>query len=160
MDQIDFEIELTIRDIINFDYIIQLIAGLKNITSDTLRQKKTDEILHLFDRDVQLRKKKELIKKFIEENLPKLGKSSDVEKAFSKFWQSERSKTLKTIAKDENISVEKIEQLVGEYLYTQRLPHGQDIVDLLPEAPKLLERQGIIDRIKNAIENVVDMFEW
>ncbi|MES2059692.1 MAG: type I restriction endonuclease subunit R [Patescibacteria group bacterium] len=160
LDQIDFEIELTTRDIINFDYIIQLIAGLKNITSDAIRQKKTDEILHLFDRDVQLRKKKDLIKKFIEENLPKLGKSEDVEKAFSEFWASERSETLKTIAREESIPVEKIEQLIGEYLYTQRLPHGQDIVDLLPEAPKLLERQGIIDRIKKAIENVVDMFEW
>ena len=50
--------------------------------------------------------------------------------------------------------------MIGEYLYTQKLPHGQDIVDLLPEAPKLLERQGIIDRVKSAIENVVEMFEW
>jgi type I restriction enzyme R subunit len=30
LDQIDFELELTIRDIIDFDYIILLIAGLKN----------------------------------------------------------------------------------------------------------------------------------
>lgn len=160
LDQIDFEIELTVRDVINFDYIIQLIAGLKNITSDTIRNKKTEEILHLFDRDVQLRKKKDLIKKFIENNLPKIGKSDDVEGAFSKFWTSERSNALKDIAKAENIPIEKIEKLVGEYLYTQRLPHGQDIVDLLPEVPKLLERQGIIDRVKSAIENIVDMFEW
>jgi type I restriction enzyme R subunit len=160
LDQIDFEIELTVRDVINFDYILQLIAGLKSITSDAIRQKKTDEILHLFDRDAQLRKKKDLIKKFIETNLPKLSKTDDVEEAFSKFWASERSETLKTIANDENIPVEKIEQLIGEYLYTQRLPHGQDIVDLLPEAPKLLERQGIIDRIRSAVESVVDIFEW
>jgi type I restriction enzyme R subunit len=93
-------------------------------------------------------------------NLPKIGQKGDVEKAFSKFWASERAETLKGIAKSENIPVEKFEQLIGEYLYTQKLPHGQDIVDLLPEAPKILERQGIIDRIKSAIENIVDMFEW
>lgn len=160
LDQIDFETELTVRDIINFDYIIQLIAGLKNITSDVLRKKKTEDILRIFDRDVKLRKKKDLIRKFIEENLPKIEKSESVEKAFSKFWASERSETLKGIAKKENIPVEKFEQLIGEYLYTQRLPQGQDIVDLLPEAPRLLQRQGIIDRIKNAIEKIVDMFEW
>lgn len=160
LDQIDFEIELTVRDVINFDYIIQLIAGLKNITSDALRKKKTEEILHVFDGDVQLRKKKDLIKKFIEESLPHIDKSENVEKAFGEFWASERSNALKEIAESDNISVEKIEQLIGEYLYTQRLPHSQDIVDLLPETPKLLERQGIIDRIKGAIENVVDMFEW
>ncbi|MBU2524667.1 type I restriction endonuclease subunit R [Patescibacteria group bacterium] len=160
LDQIDFEIELTVRDIINFDYIIQLISGLKNISSDVVRKKKTEEILRLFDRDVHLRKKKELIRKFIEENLPKLDKAADIEKAFSDFWASERSNNLKEIAKTENIPLEKLEQLIGEFLYTQKLPHGQDIVDLMPEQPRIKTRQGIIDRIKNAIENIVDIFEW
>jgi type I restriction enzyme, R subunit len=160
LDQIDFELELTVRDVINFDYIIQLIAGLKNISSTAVREKKTEEILRLFDRDVQLRKKKDLIKRFIEENLPRIDKSDDVEKSFNEFWVSERSDTLRNIAKTENIPLDKFEQLIGEYLYTQRLPHGQDIVDLLPETPRIKERQGIIDRIKNAIENIVDIFEW
>ncbi len=110
--------------------------------------------------DVQLREKKDLVKKFIEENLPKIDKSGNVEKAFNEFWSSERAGSLKTIAKNENIPIDKIEQLVGEYLYTQRMPRGQDIVDLLPKTPKILERQGIINRIKSAIENIVEKFEW
>lgn len=160
LDQIDFELELTVRDVIDFDYIIQLIAGLKNISSKAVRDRKTEDILRLFDRDVKLRKKKDLIKKFIEENLPRIGAADDVEKAFGDFWNSERSESLKKIAETENIPLEKFEHLIGEYLYTQRLPHGQDIVDLLPDPPRILERQGIIDRIKTAIENIVDIFEW
>jgi type I restriction enzyme, R subunit len=160
LDQIDFEIELTVKDIINFDYIIQLIAGLKNISSKVARDKKTEDVLKIFDRDVKLRKKKELIKKFIEDNLPRIAKSEDVEKEFAKFWNSERSSALKDIAKSEDISTESMEQLISEYVYTQKLPNGQDIVDLLPKVPKLLERQGIVDRIKKAIDNLVDIFEW
>lgn len=160
LDQIDFELELTIRDIINFDYIIQLIAGLKNISSETVREKKTDEILKIFDRDVKLRKKKDLIKKFLDQNLPTIDKAENVEQAFSDFWTSERSKELKQLAEKENIPAEKIENLIGEYLYSQKLPREQDIADLLPEQPRILERKGIIDRIKNAIENIVDIFEW
>lgn len=160
LDQIDFEIELTVRDIINFDYILQLIAGLKNITSESIRQKKTEDILRLFDRDIKLRKKKELIRKFIEENLPKIDKQEDVEKAFGEFWNSERSEILKGIAESENIPLDKFENLIGDYLYSQKMPRGQDIVDLLPEPPKILERKGIIDRIRNAITNIVDVFEW
>jgi type I restriction enzyme, R subunit len=160
LDQIDFEIELTVRDVIDFDYIIQLIAGLKNISSTAVREKKINEILGLFDRDTKLRKKKDLIKKFIEVNLPKVGKADDVEKEFSKFWESERSAALRNIAEMEEIPLEKFEQLIGEYLYSQRLPHGQDIIDLLPRAPKIAKRQSIIDRIKEAIESVVDVFEW
>ncbi|MGH7202938.1 MAG: type I restriction endonuclease subunit R, partial [Candidatus Levyibacteriota bacterium] len=160
LDQIDFELELTIRDIIDFDYIIKLIAGLKNISSDELRQKKTDEILRLFDRDIKLRKKKELIRKFIEENLPKLSKSEDVEKAFEEYWANEKSNVVKEVAESENIPLAKLENTISEYLYTQKLPHDQDIADILPETPEILERHGIIDRIKNAIGNIVDVFEW
>ena len=162
LDQIDFELELTVRDIIDFDYIIQLIAGLKDITSDTLRQKKTEDILKIFDRDVRLRKKKELIRIFIEENLPKLTKSENIEKAFGDFWNSERSKQLIEVAEKENIPIEKFEQILGEFLYTQKLPKGQDIIDVIPEGkhPSILERQGVIDRIRTALSNIVDIFEW
>lgn len=160
LDQIDFELELTVRDIINFDYIILLIAGLKNISSDSLRLEKAEEILRIFDRDVQLRKKKDLIKKFIEENLPKIDKADNVEKAFSEFWQNERSSILKNLAEKENIPIEKIEHLIGDYLYFQKVPREQEIADMLPVQPKILERKGIIDRIKNAIVSIVDMFEW
>ncbi len=162
IDQIDFELELTVRDIVNFDYIIQLIAGLKDIKSKAVREKKTEDILRIFDRDVKLRKKKDLIKKFIEENLPRVKDSGEVEKAFNKFWNSQRSANLKKIAQKENIPLEKLEDLIGEYLYSQKLPHGQDIVDMIPEdkQPRLLKRQRVIDRIKKAIENIVDIFEW
>ncbi|HWA51964.1 MAG TPA: type I restriction endonuclease subunit R [Patescibacteria group bacterium] len=160
LDQIDFEIELTVRDIIDFDYIIKLIAGLKDITSKALREKKTEEILKLFDHSVKLRSKKELIRKFIEENLPKVVDSGKAEDAFENFWNSERSKQLKEIAIKENIQEEKFEKLISEYLYTQKLPSGQDIVDSLPQTPHILERQGIIDRIKTAIEKIVEIFEW
>lgn len=160
LDQIDFEIELTVRDIVNFDYIIQLIAGLKDIKSDSLRKKKTEDILNVFDRDIQLRKKKELIKKFIEENLPNIDPSENIEKSFGVFWAKERVNKIKTISQDENISVDKLEQLMSEYIYTNKLPKGQDIVDMLPEVPSIIERQGIIDRVKNAISNIIDIFEW
>jgi len=160
LDQIDFELELVGSDTINYDYIIKLIAGLKEVTSDTLREKKINDILKIFDRDVRLRKKKELIERFIRENLPDIEKSDDVESAFELFWKEERSKILRDIAEDENIDLEKFQELIGEYIYTQKIPLGDDIVGLLPETPSVLKRKGIIDRIKKAIVDVVDVFEW
>jgi type I restriction enzyme R subunit len=162
LDQIDFELELVATDIVNFDYIIKLIAGLKDVTSDTLRAKKADEILKIFDRDIQLRKKKELIQKFIKESLPSIGRSEDVEAEFEKFWQSERSEALRKVAEDEHINLESFQELIGEYIYTQRTPLGDDIIALLPEGeqPSVLKRQGIVDRIKTAIIDIVDIFEW
>ncbi|XKT74349.1 MAG: type I restriction endonuclease subunit R [Patescibacteria group bacterium UBA2163] len=160
LDQIDFELELTVRDLVNFDYIIQLIAGLKNITSDAARAKKTEDILKVFDRDVNLRKKKDLVRKFIEENLPQVSRSEDVEAAFSEFWASERSTTLRHLTETENISMEDVEVLIGEYLYTDRLPSGEDIVERLPERPRLMEHKSVVNRIREAIKDIVDIFEW
>ncbi|MPN27230.1 Type-1 restriction enzyme R protein [bioreactor metagenome] len=160
LDQIDFEIELTVRDIINFDYIILLIAGLKDIDSDDLKKKKTDEILKIFDRDIQLRKKKDLIKQFIEENLPKINGKHEVETKFNQFWNEEKNKKLQNLANRENIPIEKLEELVNQYLFNQRLPRSQEIVDSMTLAPKYLERKTIIERIKSAIQSIVDVFEW
>lgn len=160
LDQIDFELELTIRDVVNYDYIIMLIAGLRNITSDRLREKKTEDILRMFDRDAKLRKKKDLIKKFIEESLRRIDKSKSVEEAFGEFWESERSRVLRDLASKENIPVENIEALVGEYLYTQKLPRDQEIADIIPPGTKFLQQRGIIDRIKSVIGRIVEIFEW
>lgn len=160
LDQIDFELELTVRDLINFDYIIQLIAGLKNITSDAVRSKKTDDILKVFDRDVNLRKKKDLVRKFIEENLPRVGRSEEVEAAFAEFWNSERAAKLRNLSETEHITQEHIEALIGEYLYTDRLPSGEDIVERLPERPRLMEHKSVVNRIREAIMDIVDVFEW
>jgi type I restriction enzyme, R subunit len=160
LDQIDFELELTVRDLVNFDYLIKLIAGLKNFKSDSLRKKKTEDILRVFDRDVQLRKKKELIQKFIEESLPFISESDDVEASFSKFWDQERSRTLKAIAETENIPLENLEKLINAYIYTQKLPKEQDIADSITFDIPILKRKGIISRVTESLENLVDIFEW
>lgn len=164
LDQIDFELELTVRDLVNFDYLIKLIAGLKNVRSDSVRKKKTKELLDVFDRDVQLRKKKELIERFIAENLPNVDRSEDVEVEFNRFWDSERSKTLREIAESEEIPLQNLEKLVSDYIYTQKTPKPQAVIDSFGDEKKktisILQRQGIIDRITGAIENLVDIFEW
>jgi len=56
----------------------------------------------------------------------------------------------KNIATTEKIPLKEFQKLIREYLYTQRLPQDQVIVDLIPEQdqPHILERKGVIDRIK------------
>ena len=160
LDDIDFEIELTMRDVVNFDYIIRLIVGLKEVTSDKLRKQKIEDILKVFDRDVTLRKKKELIRKFIEESLPAITSPDEVERAFEVFWNEARTEELEKTAKAEGMKLEDLHSLLGEYLYTQKLPKGEEIVELLPSPPRIMERQGIIDRVKGAFTNIVEVFEW
>ncbi len=116
--------------------------------------------MKIFDRDVRLRKKKELIRKFIEDNLPKIDRAENVEEAFGIFWDGARAEALRELSENEKITFEKLEAVIGDYVYTQRLPRDQEVVELLPKAPKIKERESIVKRIKDAIANIVDVFEW
>ena len=124
------------------------------------RQKKTEEIHRVFDRNARLRKKKDLVREFIEENLPQVALSEEVEAAFEEFWDKKEHEYLKEVADDEGINVDDLHELVGEYLYTDRLPRGKQIIGMLDEKPRILEYQGIVDRIKGAISEAVEIFKW
>jgi type I restriction enzyme R subunit len=69
LEDVDFELELIHRDEINVAYIIQLLIKLKSQKQkDT--SKAEQEIFNLLSNETTLRSKRELIEKFILENLP------------------------------------------------------------------------------------------
>jgi type I restriction enzyme R subunit len=160
LEEIDFEVELIGSDVVNFDYIIKLIANLAGLPDSPKRKKDIDNILGELDRDPLMRNKKDLIKKFIEEQIPQVSLPQDVESAFEKFWDVEKVEAITVIAEKDNIDPEELTKMIGEYLYTQKMPLGNKIIDLLPETPGLLEQDSIIERIKSSIQNLVDVFEW
>jgi type I restriction enzyme R subunit len=161
LDDIDFSLELVRTDIINYDYIIKLLIGLKETTSQKARQEKTEAILKALDRDIKLRKKKDLIKKFIEENLPEIGRGDEVEEEFERYWSKEQEKFIEQMAKEEKIDKEGLEKIIGEYLYSERMPLGDEIIKLLPQKPKLLERRPIIERVREKLRSFVEIFiDW
>ena len=84
LDDIDFELELIHRDRINVAYILKLLAQLKDAKlSDYQSQKKA--IIDLLGGEVRLRSKRELIEKFIDENLPKIEHLNDIEDEFTQY---------------------------------------------------------------------------
>ena len=85
LNDIDFEVELIHRDLINVAYIIKLLAKLKQAKNTEGEQQKK-AILDLLGSDVQLRSKRELIEKFIEENLPKIADADSIPDEFEKYW--------------------------------------------------------------------------
>jgi len=159
LDEIDFELELIGRDKINYDYIIKLIIGLKDISSDKVRERKTKEVLKIMDRDISLRKKKDLIEKFINENLPQIDKKDNVEDEFEVFWDKEKKNRMTEIIEEEEIDAEKFEEVITEYLYTNRLPRRDEILSLKNNV-QLTERTTVFESIKGKIIDFIERFEW
>jgi len=158
LEDVDFELELIHRDDINVNYIIQLLIQLKADTQkDTTQAEK--EIFNLLNSEAKLRSKKELIEQFIKENLPDIEDSDDIHDEFEKFWSVEQQKAFENLVKEENLSEEKTQKLIENYLYAEREPIRDEILDLIEgDKPSVLQRKKMGDRILSKIVKFVDTF--
>ena len=84
--------------------------------------------------------------------------SDDVEEAFDEFWNTEKEKSLMALCKEEKINPEMMNQIVSNYIYSNQNILTDDIIDLLDEKPKLLERKPIAKRVIEKIYNFVETF--
>jgi len=158
LEDVDFELELIHRDEINVSYIIQLLIKLKSQTQkDTTKAEK--EIFNLLSTEATLRSKRELIEKFILENLPIISDPDNITPAFEQFWNEEQQKEFSKIVQEENLSAEKTEKLIEDYLFAEREPLRDEVLELIEgEKPSLLQRKKLGDRILQRIKDFVETF--
>ncbi|MBQ0909426.1 type I restriction endonuclease subunit R [Flavobacterium sp. F-328] len=159
LNDIDFELELIRRDTINVTYIIQLLIKFKLKHSSKDKESIEKEITNLLNTEVSLRSKRELIEKFIQESLPHIEDTDIIPEEFEKFWNEEQEKALQDLVKTENLSEEKTEKLIENYLFTEREPLRKEILDLrIDGRPSVLKSKEVGDRILNKILDFVDTF--
>lgn len=159
LNDIDFELELIRRDTINVTYILQLLIKFKSKHSAKDKEGIEKDIFNLLNTEVSLRSKRELIEKFIQESLPHIEDTDTIPEEFEKFWNVEQEKALQELVKTENLSEEKTERLIENYLFTEREPLRKEILDLRKEGrPSVLKSKEIGDRILNKIIGFVDTF--
>ena len=157
LNDIDFELELIRRDEINVTYILTLLAKLHDSKpKEQEEQRKT--ISDILSSETQLRSKKELIEKFIAENLPLITDSELVANEFESFWTVEKKKAILRLAKEENLDFQKLVDLVGNYLFTEKEPLRDEIIAVMKERPSLRERASSSDRILGKVKDFVETF--
>ena len=158
LEDVDFELELIHRDEINVAYILKLLAEMKGAKQEE-QDKKQKEILDLLSGEAHLRSKRELIQKFILENLPVIDDSDDVPEAFEKFWNIEQIRAFNEIVNEENLSEEKTQKLIENYLFAEREPLRDEVLELINgEQPSVLQRKKVGDRILKRIVEFVETF--
>ena len=157
IDEIDFELELIHRDEINVAYILGLLAKLKNAKGKDAAKKKK-EIVDALAGETQLRSKKELIEKFILENLPLIKEEDDLNDEFNTFWSNETKSALEKLCKEETLDKEKVEKIISDYLFTERKPNEEEVIEALEKQPSILQRETIGLRITDKIINFVKTF--
>jgi len=153
LEDVDFELELIHKDVINVQYILKLLAQLYD-ADERERKELRKSILDSVAGDLELRSKRELIEKFIEQNLPEAGSSAEIPDCFEDFWEKERVDAFEQLVKEEQLDAEKLKKVIDRYIYTgeQPLP-DPDIIDLITKPLKIAERGPTRKRV---LEKVVD----
>ena len=158
LEDVDFELELIHRDEINVTYILKLLADLKN-TKESDKQRKKKEVVDLIAGETNLRSKRELIEKFIEENLPSVTDTDEIPEEFEQFWSAEQQKAFNKLVEEENLDKEKTQKLIEDYLFAEREPLRDELLNLLKdEKPSVLQRKKIGDRLLKKIVGFVETF--
>lgn len=157
LDDIDFELELIHRDQINVAYILKLLAQLKGAkTSDAAVQRKA--IIDLLGGDIQLRSKRELIQKFIDENMPNIKDGDTIEDEFEKYWQDQKVLALGKLCEEEHLDKAQFKSLIDAYIYSGREPIKDEVFQCLDNRPSILQARVIGDRIIAKMKEFVEIF--
>lgn len=157
LQDIDFELELIHRDEINVTYILKLLAKLKDASPEE-KERQEKVIYDLIAGETQLRSKRELIEKFINQHLPIIEESDDISDEFASFIGVEKLNAINELSQQEGLNPEKLEKVIGEYLFTEKMPLRDDIVDIMNVKPSLKDRKSKSERVSEKILNFVDTF--
>ncbi|MEN8122698.1 MAG: type I restriction endonuclease subunit R [Bacteroidota bacterium] len=157
LQDIDFELELIHRDEINVAYILKLLAKLKDATEEEQEKQKT-AIIELMTGDAQMRSKRELIERFIQENLPAIDDSDNIPEEFENYWSKEKLLAIEKLSIEENLDSVKLQEVIGNYLFTEKKPLRDEIIGMLNKRPNLKERKTVAERVTEKILGFVETF--
>lgn len=157
LDDIDFELELTRRDEVNVSYILRLIARM--IGADEEKQVSIKKAISTtLANTAELRNKRELIERFIDNNIPYIADGDDVEQEFAEFVSEEQAKRFRAICEEEGLDGERTQRLLDHYISSGRLPRDLDLSEALLKQPSVLQRESVISRVRSKIVGFIETF--
>ncbi len=159
LNDVDFELELIHRDVINVQYILTLLAklyGADATEAPAIRKLILDSVAS----DIELRSKKELIEKFIETNLPAAGSAAEIPETFEAFWEKERLAAFDRLVEEEHLDADKLKKVIDRYVYTGKEPlPDPDIAELILIPLRVMERgpskKRVFDRVVDYVATYI-----
>ena len=155
LDELDFEVELIHRDNINVNYILKLLKDLDPKLPSFDKDK--EFILSTMDGNPELRDKRELVRKFIEENLPQCGEGT--EDGFYEFIENEKERELDELIEKEHLNKDKIYQVVETLEYSNKLQRDE-LRSAINEQLGFKARRTKMNILQLALRSIVNKFNW
>ncbi|OIS27839.1 type I restriction endonuclease subunit R [Staphylococcus cohnii] len=156
LDNIDFNIEILRNDLINVQYILDLLNQID--LSDTEQQEKDiKEIRKVLDKadDDQLRLKSDLIRTFLDKVVPNLNEGDSIDDAYYNYESKVKVGELEQFSEETDYPLELLKSLVKEFEFSGQLNNN-----LIEEGVSggLLIRTKKIKRVKSFIKDMVKKY--
>ena len=94
---------------------------------------------------------------FIIKNLP-LIYPENIEEDYNNFMDAEKLKAFNDFVEEEKLNPDKLKKLTKDYIFTQRTPSIQEVVDVLKNQPSIIKRSTIGDVVLSKFMNFVNTF--
>lgn len=159
LNDIDFSIDIIQTDKINVTYIMNLLRNIDNSNPEQ-REKDLQHIYTELDRtdNPELRKKVDLIKKFIGEVMPTMSKNDSVDDAYSTFEEQQRDAEISQFAKENELEPELIKQAIEDYEFSEVLNRDEIRAGIKKEM-SLIEKSKFVTKIVDFIHTIMSKFE-
>ncbi|WP_261721877.1 type I restriction endonuclease subunit R [Staphylococcus equorum] len=156
LENIDFNIEILRNDLINVQYILDLLNQID--LSDTDQQAKDiKEIRKVLDKadDDQLRLKSDLIRTFLDKVVPNLNEGDSIDDAYYNYESKVKVGELEQFSEETDYPLELLKSLVKEFEFSGHLNNN-----LIEEGVSggLLIRTKKIKRVKSFIKDMVKKY--
>ncbi len=102
--------------------------------------------------------KRELIEKFIEENLPLIDDVDAIPDEFEKFWNDQKLLALGKICEEEHLDQKQFQALIDAYIYSEQEPLRDEVFKCLDNRPSVLKAREIGERIIAKMKAFIDVF--
>lgn len=161
LSDIDFELELIHRDIINVMYILALLQELRPESASYSKDRKA--VLDTVNGDPVLRSKSRLIDEFIRIHIDgRQDKDTpcDIESDLDKYIVAQRAKAIEKVAKEEGVNEELLHEYITEFEYLGKAKNEIIKKAIEPLTLTFRENQAKKKSIIEKMQDIIKLFSW
>ena len=156
LDDIDFKIEILRNDMINIQYILDLLNNI-DLTDKAQTERVRKQIKQLLSKadDDKLRLKAELIREFLDKVIPHLDKDTVIEDAYFNFEEEVKEQEIQEFANDKAYPIDLLKEVINEYEFSGQLDNNfveQGITG------GLLVRTQKIENVKSFVQETAEKY--
>ncbi len=160
LNDIDFEIKFLFNEVINVDYIIDLLAKIEDY-SEISKENFISKINNKISSQSNLRSKKDLILDFVNKVFKSKTKQTkeEITEQYQNYMEQKQNDEFKTIAKEFNIDIISLTDIKTDYDIRGRFDTDKIKTIIAPQGLTLVQRRTLITNIIKKIKSYINRFE-